>query len=47
MLGYEWEKVGSCPKTGRMIVAPKVWNGKGGRPYHATCLCCGRKRDQK
>lgn len=42
--GYEYEVVGKCPRTGKPIVAPKCWSGKGPRPHYATCTCCNRKK---
>lgn len=42
--GYEYEVTGKCPRTGRPVVAPKVWNGKFARPHYATCVCCDKKQ---
>jgi hypothetical protein len=43
--GYEYEVVGTCPKTGKPILAPKVWNARRmPRPYYATCTCCKTRR---
>lgn len=42
--GYEYEVVGKCKKTGKPIVAPKVWSAKTDRPWYPTCTCCGKRK---
>ncbi len=42
--GYEYEVVGKCKRTGKPIVAPKVWNGCGPRPHYPTCTCCRTRK---
>lgn len=43
----EYEVVGRCPRTGRPIMAPRVWNSKFPRPHYVTCGCCRPPREPK
>jgi hypothetical protein len=51
MNGYEYRVVGRCPRTGRAIVAPIVWNPPSWSktnpdlPSYHTCVCCGNKNN--
>jgi hypothetical protein len=46
--GFEYEKVGECPKSGKPILAPIAWNSKDPRPQYVACdICRSGKKHKK